>query len=107
MCETFSRLQAAHLRLGELDLSGGELRTLLELDKLAQEQARQPAEMSTPARGDRESELEAWLESQGIESPWEIAPALANLGYDCDGLNGLIAGFAPYRRALTPWAHAF
>ncbi len=30
-----------------------------------------------------------------MERPWEIAPALANLGYDCDGLNRLAAGFAP------------
>ncbi|MGE5603484.1 MAG: sensor histidine kinase [Nitrososphaerales archaeon] len=102
--ETFSRLQAAHLKLGELGLSDAELRILLDLDNLAQERARRPAEMSALARGDRDSELEAWLESQGVESPWEIAPALANLGYDCDGLNRLVAGFAPAQfGAVIDW----
>ena len=60
--------------------------------------------MSALARGDREAELEAWLEAQGVEEPWEVAPALVNLGYDCDGLGPahrqLCAGPVP---AVIDW----
>jgi signal transduction histidine kinase len=92
---TLSRLQAAHLRLDKLALSAAQLQTLLALGELAQERAREPVEMSALVRGDREAELESWLARQGVESPWEIAPALANLGYDCAGLDGLTESFAP------------
>lgn len=102
--QAFAHLQAAHLRLGEMGLTGDELETLLELDRLAQERARRPAEMSTLARVDRESELEAWLSEQGIEEPWHVAPALANLGYDCAALERLVAGFPQSRfAAVIDW----
>jgi signal transduction histidine kinase len=102
--ETIARLQAAHLTLGKLGLVDVQLATLLELDRLAKASARRPTEMGALARGDLEAELEAWLAAQGVESPWEVAPALANLGYDCDGLNRLVESFTPAQfSAVIDW----
>jgi signal transduction histidine kinase len=91
----FSHLQQTHLKLGELALTGAQLDSLLALDELARERARQPAEMDSLARSDREYALETWLEEQGFRDVWEIAPTLVNLGYDRNELASLAADFSP------------
>jgi signal transduction histidine kinase len=88
---TFSHLQQTHLRLGELNLSDSQLESLLALDELAQQRAKQPADMDSLARSDREDELETWLDEQGVENAWQVAPTLVSLGYDHDALGKLVA----------------
>jgi signal transduction histidine kinase len=90
---TFSHLQQTHLKLGELNLDDSQLESLLALDALAQERAKQPVDMESLTRSDRESEVETWLRERGVDNAWEIAPTLVNLGYDCDALNTLVANF--------------
>lgn len=90
-----SDFQRTHLRLGKLDLSDEQLKSLLVLDESVRERAKKPAQMDPLARSDCESELETWLEEQGIEDAWEVAPALVNLGYDRKDLAGLLVGFSP------------
>jgi signal transduction histidine kinase len=91
---TFSHLQQTHLKLGELDLDDSQLESLLTLDNLAQQRAKQPADMESLTRSDHESELEAWLDEQDVENAWEVAPTLVNLGFDGDALSTLVASFA-------------
>ncbi len=101
---TFSHLQQTHLKLGELDLTDSQLESLLTLDELARNKAKQPADMDLLTRSDREAELEAWLDEQGVENAWEIAPPLVNLGYSCDALNTLVADFTPSQfYAVIEW----
>lgn len=76
----FRQLQDVHVKLGELNLEQDKLQKVKELDELARERASKPAILDALARSDRESEMEAWLEKQGIENAWELAPALVNLG---------------------------
>lgn len=90
-----SDLQQAHLKLSELNLADAQLASLLALDQLARERAKQPAEMDSLARGDCEAELESWLGERGVENAWEVAPALVNLGYDKAELVGLVAELSP------------
>lgn len=90
---TFSHLQQTHLKLGELNLDASQLESLLALDALARERAKQPMDMESLTRSDREFEVETWLRERGIENAWEVAPTLVNLGYDCDALNTLVASF--------------
>ena len=90
---TFSHLQQTHLKLGELNLDDSQLESLLTLDSLAQQRAKEPADMDSLKRSDREYEVETWLEEQGIENAWEVAPTLVNLGYDCDALKTLVVSF--------------
>jgi len=40
-------------------------------------------------RSDLEMEFQDWLERQGVESAWEIAPELVNIGWKLDDLNRL------------------
>jgi len=97
-------LQATHLRLGELDLAEAQLASLLALDQRARERARQPADMDSLARSDREAELESWLDGHGIENPWEVAPALVDLGFDQGELDGLVAELSPAQfGAVIAW----
>jgi signal transduction histidine kinase len=101
---TITHLQSTHLKLGELNLTGAQLASLLALDKLAGETARQPADMDSLTRSDREYELETWLGEQGVENAWQVAPALANLGYERDELHTLAADFAPSQfPAIIDW----
>lgn len=97
-------LQQTHLKLGELNLAETQLASLLALDQLARERARQPADMDSLARSDREVELESWLDGQGVENAWEVAPALVNLGYDQAELAKLVAELSPAQfGAVIPW----
>jgi signal transduction histidine kinase len=99
-----SHLQQTHLKLGELDLSSPQLTSLLALDRLAQERAKQPADMESLTRSDREYEMETWLEERGVDNAWEAAPTLVNLGYDCSELETLVASFSPSQfLAVIDW----
>ncbi|RPI48312.1 MAG: hybrid sensor histidine kinase/response regulator, partial [Chloroflexi bacterium] len=76
------QLQRAHARLDEASLSPAQWQMLQALDRQAQERTAQPADQGSIARSDLEEELETWLDEQGIEDGWELAPTLAGLGYD-------------------------
>jgi signal transduction histidine kinase len=95
MQATISHLQQSHLRLGQLSLTNGQLDSLLVLDRLARQRARQPVDLDSLTRSDREAELEAWLEEQGIEQAWDVAPTLADLGYELAALERLTGDYSP------------
>ena len=57
--------------------------------------AGQVASIDPLGRGDRESELEEWLEAYGADNAWELAPALVALSWDTPALAKLVAGFSP------------
>ena len=100
----FTHLQQTYLKLGELGLSETQIATLLYLDKLAQQRAKEPSDLDTLARSDMEDELETWLESQAVENPWDVAPTLVNLGYDEGELNTLVEEFNPAQfLAVIAW----
>ena len=56
----------------------------------AEAEARRRAKEAVPLgpleAGDREDELGQWLDDHGVESSWEMAPALAGAGLDVDWL---------------------
>jgi len=104
LAATFCHLQQAHLKLGELHLTQTQLQSLLALDQLAQDRAKRPTDLDSLARSDRESELETWLEEQGVQDAWQVAPALVNLGYDRAELVALLANFnASQFLAVIDW----
>jgi PAS domain S-box-containing protein len=78
----FSQLQDIQLRLGKHKLDRAQLERLVELDRLARDQAKKPADISALDRSDREISLEAWLKKQGIDTTGEMVPALVSLGFE-------------------------
>jgi len=91
----FSRLQQAHLKLSELNLTVAQREALLTLDRLAQARARQPTYLDALARSDCEAEWETWLGERGVQNAWQVAPNLVNLGYDQHEVETLTADFSP------------
>jgi signal transduction histidine kinase len=84
-----TQLQDAHLRLGALELSSVQRDALRSLDRVARERAMLPSDMDVIAQSDRASQLEDWLQEQGVERAWEYAPILASLAYKTDDLAAL------------------
>ena len=91
----FERLQLAQLQLGRLGYYGSQLEHLRELDALAADRARAPAQLAAVARSDREGEIEEWLDDHGVHSGGEIAQSLTSLGFSREDLDGLGATFDP------------
>ncbi len=48
-----------------------------------------PNALSALERGDREDELNDWLEDAGVDRAWELAPALVEAGFALDDVSGL------------------
>jgi signal transduction histidine kinase len=45
-----------------------------------------PATLDPITRSDQESDLQTWLESQGVEDSWDVAPILVSFGFGVDEL---------------------
>ena len=104
MQATISHLQESHLRLGQFSFSDEQLESLRALDRLAGEQASHPADLDSLTRSDREAVLETWLDKQGIDQAWEVAPTLVDLGYELAALERLAGDFpAPQLQAVIVW----
>ncbi len=59
------------------------------------------------AQSDREGELQAWLESHGLQDAWEIAPTLVTAGWDLQRLSTLEGVFSgELLAALLRWLAA-
>ena len=88
-----SKWREMQLRMAELGLGDDRLKRLLDLDRIAGDRAREPAELSALDRSDRESELETWMQDHGIGSAGQFATALVNQGYDEPALEKLADEF--------------
>ncbi len=53
------------------------------------------------ALSDQEIELEEWLEDEGVESAWELAPVLVSFGWDRDELEQATEPFSTDQRAVV------
>jgi PAS domain S-box-containing protein len=88
-----AQLQEAQLRLGRLGIDGPRLDRLSDLDRLAEQRARDPLVIDVVSRSDREAGVEDWLDDHGVPSAWELAPTLVSLDYTRPGLEELAASF--------------
>ena len=77
--DTIVQFEQAERKLGESRLTEAQRSTLRGL---AQDARKQPAQMDALARSDRELELEEWLQEQGLDEAWDLAPTLVEIGYD-------------------------
>jgi signal transduction histidine kinase len=84
---------------------GADLRQ--RLDGLGAEIAGRKADQPDPGLrppDEREQELRTWLEGQGVDEAWEIAPALAAWGWERSALADLCRGCSPAQlRGVAAW----
>ena len=62
------------------------------LDELMKETTRRfesPVKLEALEKIDLVDQLQAWLEANGVEIPWELAPALVNFGWNIESLEKL------------------
>ncbi len=101
---TFSKWQNIQLRMAELKLEKKQVDRVLELDQIAKERGRKPADLNALTRSDREAVLEQWLEERHIDIAGEVVPALVSLGYDQRDLEALAKVFtAPQLTVVVDW----
>ncbi len=86
--------QEVQQRMGKLRFDEARLDELAKLNERANQRARKPVELNALERGDREADLESWLEGRNIGEAWELAPSLVSLGYDEQGLEQVARAFA-------------
>jgi len=72
----------ARTKLESLGLTQEQMGVLIEERTKGAERAKKAPELDALARSDREADLEAWLETRGIEDAWEVAPTLVDVGFD-------------------------
>lgn len=82
-------LQALVFKLNELNLSKEEVSFLTQLQEALVERAAHPQPIDPLARSDREEALAGWIDEQGIEEGWRLAPALVTAGVDVSELEAL------------------
>jgi PAS domain S-box-containing protein len=101
---TFSKWQSVQLRMAELKLEKKQVDRVMELDQIAKERGRKPADLNALARSDREAALERWLEERDIDTAGEVVPALVSLGYDQRDLEVLAKVFTtPQLAVVIDW----
>lgn len=105
--ESLEQQVKAQASLAQLTLTGAQKQALEELAGRAKEQALQPPEFDALARSDREYDLETWLEDHNVAEAWELAPALAALGYNADSVGDLVDQFpGEQARPVIDWLSA-
>jgi len=94
MQNAISQFEGAYHQLGQCTFTDAQWKTLDELGDYARARAAQPTESDVLARSDREYELEAWFEAQGVADAWEYASTLVNLDDDTHRLASMAERFA-------------
>lgn len=91
--DAITKMQRTQMAFINLDFTQHQLDLIDPLDERAQASAANPSDLDSMAQSDLEYELETWLESREIENPWEMAPSLANMGYNEQSLSDLCSNF--------------
>ncbi|HET6823838.1 MAG TPA: ATP-binding protein [Anaerolineales bacterium] len=76
------QIESAAIQLGKTDW----------LESFIQETTRRfdsPTKLDALERIDRVDQLQAWLETNGVDAAWELAPAMVSFGWDAESLEKL------------------
>jgi PAS domain S-box-containing protein len=76
--EAFTQFEDAQIQLDATGLTPASRELLREFDERARSLAGQPADLGTLDRGDREADVEDWLDDHDVEDAWDLAPALVS-----------------------------
>jgi signal transduction histidine kinase len=87
--ETLSTLQALMLSLNQLNLRVDQVQYLIELQASLMQRSSETLVLDSLEISDREEEVAAWIEDQGIPDGWQLAPVLVGAALDIDQLDTL------------------
>ena len=93
--ETLSEWQSLSAGLDALARQPLRSETILQLRGEIARRVATPIRLDLLTRGDRESELLAWLEAHGVDAAWELAPILVSFGWGVPDLESLGETFTP------------
>jgi len=89
--QAFGQFEDAQIQLDTTGLTPESRELLREFDERARSLAEQPADLGTLDRGDREADVEDWLDDRGVEDTWDLAPALVSQDVGPQDLDRLAA----------------
>jgi signal transduction histidine kinase len=93
------------LQAANLDARQQQLLDALRVEFL--DRPTSPILLDPLARGDREYEVQAWLEERGVDEAWELAPALVGAGWDLPAVERVAASFgSEYLLSVVRWLGA-
>jgi signal transduction histidine kinase len=84
--DLITQVQLAQMRLGEVGLKGEQWVLIYNLYTEKKENKDSKKDWNLVERSDQESELSDWLEDQGVENAWDLAPSLLEIGLTTDDL---------------------
>jgi signal transduction histidine kinase len=104
---TLVEWQQLNSELDKLDLAAPQRQKLISLRNGLADPRADGQPLDPLALSDRESEIQGWLEDNGVEDAWELAPTLAAAGWDKDSLMVLCAAYSPQElRVVVRWLAA-
>jgi signal transduction histidine kinase len=94
LLDAIIKLEKTEFNLGQSNLSASQLESLELHNQLIEQRAKEQLDIKPLNRSDQESELENWLEKQGTEDAWELAPIFVNIGYSQPELSDVAKNFS-------------
>jgi signal transduction histidine kinase len=91
--DTMLELEESLFGLGRMDLSDEQLDQFSTIKQQINVQVKNPVEMDSLSRSDRESEMESWLEKQRISDAWDLASMLISLNLTVEDMSSLVKRF--------------
>lgn len=75
-----ARLERAQFDIGKAGLSNEQNNLIAKFQEQVEERAKKPTSLGPIARSDRQEEIEHWLDQNGVNDPWQLAPTLVAMG---------------------------
>lgn len=100
---TLAAWQRHTFTIAGLGLTMPQVDQLLALLHRLQERAATVAPLSPLEQSDREMAMEDWLNEQGVNNTWEIAPSYVTAGVTIDDLRPLVAMLPTAQPAILIW----
>lgn len=105
--ETLSQWSRLSSELDRLALTADQLAAVNTLREETVKRGASPARLDPMTQGDRESELQTWLEDRADDDAWELAPTLVSFGWSVSDMTQLADVFdAPVLARVARWLAA-
>jgi signal transduction histidine kinase len=80
------KLENTQFELGLLQPNLIQMENLESCQEVIKVRSKEPLDIDSITRSDQEFEIQTWLEKNGIDNAWELAPTLVNISYNCPRL---------------------